>query len=93
MNGKVFPARNIAVSACLESSFIADPDKRREMGRRSLERINHWSFEEDIRGIREASLSPPCLCQPVPAVEISGSCGCGHRTPVWNRVVELTAGA
>ena|SRR5579862_1193695 len=54
VNGKVFPARNISALRSALEALIADPEKRREMGRRNLERINRWSFEEDIHGIREA---------------------------------------
>jgi glycosyltransferase involved in cell wall biosynthesis len=54
VNGKVFPAGNVtALRAALES-VLGDAESRQEMGRRSLERINQWSFEEDIRGLREA---------------------------------------
>jgi glycosyltransferase involved in cell wall biosynthesis len=54
VNGRVFPARNVGALRSALEELINDPDKRREMGRRSLERIRHWSFEEDILGLREA---------------------------------------
>jgi glycosyltransferase involved in cell wall biosynthesis len=54
VNGKVFPARNVEALRAAIETVLGDAEGRREMGRRSLERINHWSFEEDIRGLREA---------------------------------------
>jgi glycosyltransferase involved in cell wall biosynthesis len=54
VNGKVFPARNVEALRAAIESVLGDDEGRREMGRRSLERINQWSFEEDIRGLRQA---------------------------------------
>jgi hypothetical protein len=42
-----------ALQVALES-IVYSPDKASAMGRRSPERINQWSFEEDICGLREA---------------------------------------
>jgi len=54
VNGRVFPAGDVtALRAALES-ILGDAENRREMGRRGKELINRWSFEEDIRGLREA---------------------------------------
>lgn len=54
VNGKVFPVGNVtALRAALES-ILGNAEIRQEMGRRSLERINQWSFEGDVRGLREA---------------------------------------
>jgi hypothetical protein len=33
---------------------LATPETAARMGQRGLERIQTWSFEEDIRGLREA---------------------------------------
>jgi hypothetical protein len=33
---------------------LVDSEPRRAMGCRGLARINKWSYEEDIRGLREA---------------------------------------
>ena len=33
---------------------LADPGRLTEMGGRSLQIINGWSFEEDVRGLKEA---------------------------------------
>ena len=54
VNGKVFPAGDIEALRAAIVGVLGDDEGRREMGRRSLERINQWSFEEDIRGLREA---------------------------------------
>ena len=54
VNGKVFPARNVEALRAAIVSVLGDDGGRLEMGRRSLDRINQWSFEEDIRGLREA---------------------------------------
>ena len=53
------------------------------MGRRSLERINHWSFEEDIRGLREAlhQVAGLSLASTSPAVELSAAAVAGGELP------------
>jgi hypothetical protein len=33
---------------------IEDPARLAAMGRKSLELINRWSFEEDVAGLRQA---------------------------------------
>ena len=75
VNGRLFPARNVLALRSALESLISDPEKRREMGRLSLERINHWSFEEDIRGLREAlhQVAGLPLASPSPAVELSAA--------------------
>jgi len=77
VNGRVFPARDVtALRAALER-LVYDPDRCREMGRRSLERINHWSFEEDIRGARVAlhHVAGLPLASAAPAVAMSSTVG------------------
>jgi glycosyltransferase involved in cell wall biosynthesis len=54
VNGRVFPARNVEALRAAIESVLEDAGERQKMGRRSLERISQWSFEEDIRGMREA---------------------------------------
>ena len=54
VNGRVFPAGNVAALRAALEDLLADAEVRRDMGRRSLERITHWSFEEDVSGLREA---------------------------------------
>ncbi|HEY1484319.1 MAG TPA: glycosyltransferase family 4 protein [Candidatus Acidoferrum sp.] len=54
VNGAVFRAGDIlALRAALED-ILENTEMRREMGFRSLLRINQWSFEEDVRGLRAA---------------------------------------
>ena len=54
VNGKVFPAGDVLALRSTLESLLGNPETLRMMGRRSLERINQWSFEEDIRGLRQA---------------------------------------
>lgn len=84
VNGRVFPARNVPALRAALQDLINDPDKRREMGRRSLERINHWSFEEDIRGIREAlhHLAGLPLTAPAAAAELGGAPGAEFQSQI-----------
>jgi glycosyltransferase involved in cell wall biosynthesis len=57
INGFIFRARDIAdlSRALLES--VADPVRLARMGAKSLERINQWSFEEDVKGLRTAIMA------------------------------------
>lgn len=53
-NGCVFPAQNIpALTDALERT-LRDPAVWRRMGARSLERIQAFSFEADVRGLMQA---------------------------------------
>jgi len=54
VNGKVFPAGDVSALRSTLESLLGNPETLRMMGRRSLERVNQWSFEEDIRGLRRA---------------------------------------
>jgi len=65
VNGRVFPARNVESLRAAIEDVLQDEAGRREMGRRSLERINRWSFEEDIHAFR-AALSDVADLPPVP---------------------------
>jgi glycosyltransferase involved in cell wall biosynthesis len=52
-NGYVFPAGDAnALARCLIST-LSDSDRLRRMGKRSLEIIEHYSFETAITGIRQ----------------------------------------
>jgi glycosyltransferase involved in cell wall biosynthesis len=53
-NGVIFKAGNTADLARALRDILADPQRCSEMGRRSLEIINRWSFEEDVQGLRAA---------------------------------------
>jgi glycosyltransferase involved in cell wall biosynthesis len=54
VNGLVFRARDITDLSRALSDIFADPRRLAKMGGKSLERINHWSFEEDVQGLRVA---------------------------------------
>lgn len=54
VNGYVYPALDVnALSACLRR-LIDDPALRASMGENSLRIIQHYSFEEDVVGLRHA---------------------------------------
>jgi glycosyltransferase involved in cell wall biosynthesis len=54
VEGYVFPARDVnALAAALQAVF-ATPQRAEQMGQRALERIDRWSFEEDIVALRKA---------------------------------------
>jgi glycosyltransferase involved in cell wall biosynthesis len=53
-NGIVFKAGDVADLTRALRYILADPLRCREMGRRSLQIINRWSFEEDVEGLRTA---------------------------------------
>jgi glycosyltransferase involved in cell wall biosynthesis len=50
----VFPAGDVGALADALRRTLATPETAAEMGRRGLERISRWSYEEDIRGLRSA---------------------------------------
>jgi glycosyltransferase involved in cell wall biosynthesis len=86
MNAKVFPARNVEALRAAIVSVLGDDKGRLEMGQRSLERINQWSFEEDIRGLRQAlhyvaglPLSP---IQGIESIAPSDTTGSWVTTPI-----------
>ena len=53
-NGIVFPARDVGVLADALANVLADPAACRKMGERSLERIQAFSFEANVRGLMQA---------------------------------------
>ncbi|MBT9330420.1 glycosyltransferase family 4 protein [Paracidobacterium acidisoli] len=54
LNGRVFPAENIdALAECLQQ-LLDQPDLRESMGRNSLRLIQHFTFEQDVAGLRQA---------------------------------------
>jgi glycosyltransferase involved in cell wall biosynthesis len=54
VNGAVFPAGSVpALAEALERLF-ADSNRLAEMGRQSRAMIEHWSFNEDVAGLRAA---------------------------------------
>ena len=53
-NGFVFPTGDVAALARALESVLRDPQRKREMGRRSLDRVAGWSFEQDRKGLLRA---------------------------------------
>jgi glycosyltransferase involved in cell wall biosynthesis len=53
-NGFVFRAGDVADLSAVLREALASPERCAEMGRKSLEIINGWSFEEDVVGLRTA---------------------------------------
>ena len=53
-NGAVHRMGDVAELARALGMVLESPERTAAMGKRSLEIINRWSFEEDVRGLREA---------------------------------------
>ncbi|MGO8718276.1 MAG: glycosyltransferase family 4 protein [Acidobacteriaceae bacterium] len=53
-NGRVFAAENVTALADALERILADEVVCRKMGERSLERIQAFSFETDVRGLMQA---------------------------------------
>ncbi len=56
-NGLVFPARNVGALADVLAEVLGDPGTCRKMGERSLERIQAFSFEANVRGLMQAFMA------------------------------------
>jgi glycosyltransferase involved in cell wall biosynthesis len=54
VEGCVFPAGDVAALTEALRRTITSPATASAMGQRGLERIQTWSYEEDIRGLRQA---------------------------------------
>jgi glycosyltransferase involved in cell wall biosynthesis len=54
VEGCVFPAGDVAALTAALHRVLDTPETAAEMGRRALERIKNWDFEEDVRGLRQA---------------------------------------
>jgi glycosyltransferase involved in cell wall biosynthesis len=54
VEGAVFRAGDVAGLTDALQRTLATPQTAVEMGCRALERINNWTFEENIRGLRQA---------------------------------------
>ena len=54
VEGAIFPAGDVKALADALRRTLATPETAAEMGRRGLERIRTWSYEEDVRGLRKA---------------------------------------
>jgi glycosyltransferase involved in cell wall biosynthesis len=53
-NGRIFPARNVAALADILRQMLGNPSGRVSMGRYSLERIQSFTFEKNVRLLMEA---------------------------------------
>lgn len=54
VEGCVYPAGDVAALTAALRRVLATPETAEAMGQRGLERIKSWSFEEDVRGLRQA---------------------------------------
>ncbi len=54
VEGRVFPAGNIDALADALRNIFATPQTAMEMGGNALRKMNGWSFEQDVRGLRQA---------------------------------------
>lgn len=54
VEGCVFPAGDVEALANALRRVLATPDTAAQMGQRGLQRIEKWSFEEDIQSLRQA---------------------------------------
>jgi len=53
-NGFVFPSRDVDALSAVLRRFLEDPSLARSMGQQGLKTIARYSFEEDVRGLRQA---------------------------------------
>ena len=54
VEGCIFPAGDVNALTAALHRVLATPETAARMGQRGLERIQTWSFEEDVRGLRQA---------------------------------------
>ncbi len=57
MEGLVFPAGDVAALTAALEQVLVNPEVAAAMGRRGLERIRTWSFEEDVTVLRGALMA------------------------------------
>ena len=57
VEGCVFPAGDVDALTSALHRALATPETAAQMGQRGLERISHWSFEQDIQSLRQAIAS------------------------------------
>jgi glycosyltransferase involved in cell wall biosynthesis len=53
-NGCVVPPRDVDALAAALRTVLATPETAAEMGRRSLKRMESWSFDQDVAGLNNA---------------------------------------
>lgn len=54
VEGCVYPVGDIPALTAALRRILATPETASSMGERALERINQWSFDADVEGLREA---------------------------------------
>jgi len=54
VNGCIYPVGDVGAMADALSRVLETPGNAEAMGRRAFERIQRWSFEEDVQGLRRA---------------------------------------
>jgi glycosyltransferase involved in cell wall biosynthesis len=54
VEGCVYPVRDVSALAEALRRVLTDPQTATAMGRRALDKINTWSFEEDVLALRHA---------------------------------------
>ena len=54
VEGFVYPVRNVAALTDALRRVLATPETANTMGQAALRRINGWSFEQDIAGLKQA---------------------------------------
>jgi glycosyltransferase involved in cell wall biosynthesis len=54
INGRIYPVEDVRALADALRSVLNPPDVSTQMGQRAYERIQSWSFTEDIAGLRQA---------------------------------------
>jgi glycosyltransferase involved in cell wall biosynthesis len=64
VTGFVFPAGNVAALADALRRVFATPETASAIGKSALERIRQWSFEEDVKGLRQALAAATGHIQP-----------------------------
>jgi glycosyltransferase involved in cell wall biosynthesis len=60
VEGCVFPVGDVEALTAALRRVLATPETAAEMGQRGLEHIRTWSFEEDIRSLRQALAQTTC---------------------------------
>jgi glycosyltransferase involved in cell wall biosynthesis len=54
VEGSIFPVGDVGALVQALRRVLSTPQMAEEMGRRALEKINSWSFEEDVLALRQA---------------------------------------
>jgi len=54
VNGCIVPVGNVPALADALRRVLETPGNAEAMGQRAFERIQNWSFEEDVQGLRRA---------------------------------------